>query len=862
LRFCKIILVSVILSSLIFSVSWGKTSNSEQMSKLKVTEPKSFSPVLRGLGKKPVLTQPNSIGSFKPSSVSSGGPDGYGYTWVDSDGGGVVYQWRDITTTGTLIGAADWYSRSGYDKLDDGTAGPFPLGFDFFYQGQTFNSVYISTNGALSFTCDTLTRDGYFYNGWIPNMNFPNVLSAFWNDLDLSGPYGGGYVYRWTNNLDSFLVEYRKVKPFVTSATPDTVTFEVILCSTDSSITYQYHYVATPNSVNSGIPVRLDSSALIGIGDKSRYSGLRYFGMGWEGYQNIPHPGLAVKFKKTQNVSHNLLPGKTASFRYPYFYDEPPAFLWYVKEAGTVFSDNSCVVVNSGESQENNFALWCGILDKDFSPVYTTGKMVSSVLAKDTSLVSFSNSWVPLERGKYWLNYRTQLSSDQVPEDDTIQGILLVEKNKLISPWAFVVPTCDGDLASGEWNDANRYDIHKFILNPNVYDWFSNRTYDEGDAYVLVKNDSNFLYLAFDIPEDSTDTQEDAMLIGIDDNHNGFLEADSSEGRLWMFNYSGNASDSLFFFYLISDATDVDSFVPEENRGAGVSVTGWNYRIKNSGGTQKVEIAIPFGTSPKWKLNSSPGETVGVYFDYDDNSDNFTYGGYIFPAAIAYWPFSSIYDYTPHQFGEIVLSPRPEVPDKPALLFPSNGGVGSANQTFLWIGVAKAISYQLWIDSDSFFVPPLLKDTTVTSVSCVISGLSSTEVWWKVRGYNWQGYGPWSDLGSFTDVPMETKDDLVEKFSLSQNFPNPFNPATTIPFTVIYKGQGAGGKSPIHTTLSIYNILGQKVRILVDEEKLPGEYKVIWDGKDETGEDVASGMYFYKLKSGDFSQSKKMLLLR
>ena len=861
MRFGKIILVSVILSSLIFNVSLGKTSNSEQMSKLKVTELKNFSPVSRSIGKKPVLTKPNPIGPLKSSLASSGGSDGYGYTWVDSDGGGVGYQWRDIVSSGNLIGSADWYSRSGYDKLDDGTAGPYLLGFNFFYQGQTFNSVYIGTNGALSFTCDTLTKDGYFYYSWIPNMIFPNVLSVFWNDLNLGGSYGGGSVYTRSNYLDSFIVEYRKVKPFVTSATPDTVTFEVILTSTDSSITYQYHYVATPNSVIDVSPVRLDSTALIGIGDRSRYSGLRYFGMGWEGYQNIPYPGLAVKFKKTQNVSHNLLPGKTASFGYPYFYDEPPAFLWYVKEAGTVFSDNSCVVVNSGESQENNFALWCEILDKDFSLVYTTGKMVSSILAKDTSLVSFSNSWVPLERGKYWLDYRTQLSSDQVAEDDTIRGILLVEKNTLLSPWAFVVPTCDGIFSSGEWDDANRYDIHKFILNPYVYDWFSNRTYDRGDAYVLVKNDSFFVYFAFDFPEDSTDTQEDAMLIGIDDNHNRFLDADSSEGRLWIFNYSGDAPDSLFFYYLISDATDADSFVPLENRGGPQLVTGWNYRIKNSGGTQKGEIAIPFGTSPKWKLNSSPGKTIGIYFDYDDFSDNFTYGGYLFPTAIAYWPFSSIYDYTPHQFGEIILSPKPEVPDKPALLFPSNGGVGSASQTFLWTGVAKTTSYQLWIDSDSFFVPPLLKDTTVTSAGCIISGLSGTKVWWKVRGYNSQkGYGPWSDLGSFTDVPMEKKEDLVEKFSLSQNFPNPFNPSTQIPFTV--NGSQFIVNSPVHTTLNIYNILGQRVRTLVDEEKLPGDYKVVWDGKDEIGKDVASGIYFYKLKSGDFSQSKKMLLLR
>jgi hypothetical protein len=219
-----------------------------------------------------------------------------------------------------------------------------------------------------------------------------------------------------------------------------------------------------------------------------------------------------------------------------------------------------------------------------------------------------------------------------------------------------------------------------------------------------------------------------------------------------------------------------------------------------------------------------------------------------------------VYDYTPHQFGEIILSPKPEVPDKPTLLFPSNGGVGSVNQTFLWTGVAKATSYQLWIDSDSAFLPSLLKDTTVTSVGCIISGLSGTKVWWKVRGHNSVGYGPWSDSVAFTDVPIEKKEEEIGKFSLSQNFPNPFNPSTTLPFQV--KSLEFGVERPVPTTLTIYNILGQRVRTLLDEDKLPGEYKVIWDGRDEFGKDVASGIYFYKLKSGDFSQVKKMLLLR
>lgn len=107
------------------------------------------------------------------------------------------------------------------------------------------------------------------------------------------------------------------------------------------------------------------------------------------------------------------------------------------------------------------------------------------------------------------------------------------------------------------------------------------------------------------------------------------------------------------------------------------------------------------------------------------------------------------------------------------------------------------------------------------------------------------------------------KDDeqqLPFTFTLGQNYPNPFNPSTTIPFSL--KAQSAMFKGPIPTILVIYNILGQKVRTLLDEDKLPGNYQVIWDGKDYMGKEVTSGIYFYQLKAGQFCDSKKLLLIK
>jgi hypothetical protein len=113
---------------------------------------------------------------------------------------------------------------------------------------------------------------------------------------------------------------------------------------------------------------------------------------------------------------------------------------------------------------------------------------------------------------------------------------------------------------------------------------------------------------------------------------------------------------------------------------------------------------------------------------------------------------------------------------------------------------------------------------------------------------------------SVTDVEEDYLTNLSVDFCLGQNYPNPFNLSTSIPFTVNSKRKTEN--SPVRTTLTIYNILGQKVKTLLDEKKKPGKYEVIWDGRDESGKKVASGIYFYRIKAADFTEVRKMVLLK
>lgn len=97
---------------------------------------------------------------------------------------------------------------------------------------------------------------------------------------------------------------------------------------------------------------------------------------------------------------------------------------------------------------------------------------------------------------------------------------------------------------------------------------------------------------------------------------------------------------------------------------------------------------------------------------------------------------------------------------------------------------------------------------------------------------------------------------IPKEYRLFQNYPNPFNPTTDIRYQI------PDDRSPAHTTLKIFNLLGQEVRTLVDEVKDAGYYSVTWDGRDNLGNDVPSGVYFYRLTAGDFMKTRKMILTK
>lgn len=94
---------------------------------------------------------------------------------------------------------------------------------------------------------------------------------------------------------------------------------------------------------------------------------------------------------------------------------------------------------------------------------------------------------------------------------------------------------------------------------------------------------------------------------------------------------------------------------------------------------------------------------------------------------------------------------------------------------------------------------------------------------------------------------------LPKEFTVSKNYPNPFNPSTTIDYSVPRKSK---------VNLTVYNVLGQKVATLVNTEMAAGKYRAVWDGKADNGSTLSSGIYFYKFEADNFVKTSKMVMLK
>jgi hypothetical protein len=196
-------------------------------------------------------------------------------------------------------------------------------------------------------------------------------------------------------------------------------------------------------------------------------------------------------------------------------------------------------------------------------------------------------------------------------------------------------------------------------------------------------------------------------------------------------------------------------------------------------------------------------------------------------------------------------------PCSPILVEPPTEQTGTSTiPIFQWESVTNAVEYEIQISDILIFPNDVLVDAFVfTNEYDYNSGSTSlnsyTTYYWKVRASDGDSWGNWSDIYSFTTGSSNrliNPNNLTKSFSLLQNYPNPFNPITIIVFNV---------ENETNVKLIVYDVLGRMVEKLVDKKIKGGKHEISWNAGH-----FPSGIYFYKIITNEFTDTKKMLLVK
>ncbi|MBI4417374.1 MAG: right-handed parallel beta-helix repeat-containing protein [Ignavibacteriales bacterium] len=203
-------------------------------------------------------------------------------------------------------------------------------------------------------------------------------------------------------------------------------------------------------------------------------------------------------------------------------------------------------------------------------------------------------------------------------------------------------------------------------------------------------------------------------------------------------------------------------------------------------------------------------------------------------------------------------SPYPFALVSPAL----NATIGTSSPRFIWRRSVDpdgdAVEYILHYSSsatfETFTAVEAIPDTSYLTPANTLS--PNTTYYWRVVASDTREGFATSDVHTFSTglvLSVENPEALPTTYAIHQNFPNPFNPETTIRYQV-----------PEATTVSlkVFDLLGREVATLVNDEKTAGFYTVTWSGRNLTGQQVASGVYFFRIEAGTFVETRRMLLVR
>lgn len=345
--------------------------------------------------------------AFGMVKAGSGGPDLYGYTWIDSNEPNHSFNWVDIANNPNAVQVTG--------LADDNSVGPFNIGWDFRYYWQDYNSVKVGSNGWLSF--DNVGNIASCFP-IIPTQGGAgdNLLAPFMSDVTFTSSFPAqpniGEMWYWSNNVDTFILQVNNA-PWWQQGTPDWVgsnTYQVILSGVDSSITF--NYLDTDQA--SFAPGGACATAMeVGIENLTGNIGLQVF----TGNTTIPGDNFSIKFD---------YPG-TVTFQVP---DATPAWNANNENAGQFQFINTPIDMTTNIANVGNAAITTDITvdgqlqNLAFQTVWTDQtSIVGGLTAGNDQTITFPNQANIATVNQYYYNVASANGQDinQTNDNNTVE---------------------------------------------------------------------------------------------------------------------------------------------------------------------------------------------------------------------------------------------------------------------------------------------------------------------------------------------------------------------------------------------------------------------------------------------------------
>jgi len=391
-----------------------------------------------------------------------------------------------------------------------------------------------------------------------------------------------------------------------------------------------------------------------------------------------------------------------------------------------------------------------------------------------------------------------------------------------VPAWRGTTPIIDGEMAPGEWDDAYRLECADFL---GTYD-NSPTAVGSVQGWFKVNDAVTELYIAYINQNDTVLEDHDEIGLYIDDNNDGVFPPsgvrDDSEGNFWAAYY---ASGSVIKYRPLY-----------EGGGAGtvMYLDDPQIAVSDATGYLVYEFVLPIGIED-WEINPDDNNQSGFMNFTLDDPDEFD----------GWWPAGAMSPFDPDQFGTLTLDAEMLLPPVPENLT----GQSVAGGILLAWDMPQMNDFdhfRVWISPDGSNYE-LMGTTVGVQHLCELG--QEGNYWFQITTVN--QLGEESDPSESIQVEYDSVNAvevLPWQTELLPNYPNPFNPTTTIEFTISHAQQ---------VQLSVYNVLGQRVATLTEGIRAAGMHQVRFDGSG-----LASGVYVYRFVAGDDVMSRKMVLVR